>query len=86
MELEARGLLGKTIEEIVLACATNDEETLQPFAAVQSDAIENLCVLCRETVKDQTRKDGSVFGAIVQRSKAFAHSLRVDALRHVSRE
>ena len=62
MKFETRSLLGKTIEEVVLACPTYHEETLQFLAAVQRDAIENLRVLCGETVKDETREDGSVVG------------------------
>ena len=52
MEFKAGGLLGETIEEFVLACATNYEEALQLLAAVKCDAVQDLCILCGETMKN----------------------------------
>lgn len=86
MEVEAGGLLGEAVEEMVLAGSSDDEEAAQLFAAVEGDSREDFCVLRGEAVEDEAREGRSVFGAGVECGKVVAEELGVDALRHVSGE
>lgn len=72
MKLEAGGLLGEAVEEIVLAGSSDDEEALQIFAAVEFDSREDVCVLRGEAVEDEAGEDGSGFGAGVEWGKVVA--------------